>query len=156
MYLNRKDIIDEGIIYFILENTYVLPLGYKNVEILSGYVSKNTILISLIYYRRLQHKNPESLNNDSELNWTILLILSDCYLNDRPYTCQAWLNIIHCKTLNTYKIIELKKKLLISLDYSLFVNKLDFEEIYIEFEEFVFVKELQIKDKILTRLERRQ
>jgi hypothetical protein len=155
MYFNRKNIMDEGIISFILENTEEVAEENKNVEILSGYLSINTILISLIYYRRLQHKNPEALKIDSELNWTILLILSDCYLNDRPYTCQAWVNIIPCRTLNTYKIIELKKRLLISIDYSLFVNKLDFQEIKIEFEEFVFRKELEIKDKILTRLERR-
>jgi hypothetical protein len=93
-------------------------LGLINTKI-----ETNTVLLSLIYYKRLIDKS------DPYWYWVGVLILSDCYLNDISYNNNAWKEVLNT---TKKKIVELKKTILVDLEYSLFCKK----------EEYIHIKNI--------------
>jgi hypothetical protein len=102
-------------------------INEKVLSLINRKININTFLLSIIYYKRLIDKS------DPYWSWIGVLILSDGYLNDISYNNDAWNGILNT---TKEKIVELKKRILIELDYSLLCKDIDYINIKKSFELF--------------------
>jgi hypothetical protein len=98
----------------------------KILSLINRKIETNTFLLSLIYYKRLIDKS------DPYWYWVGVLILSDGYLNDKSYDNNSWKCVLNT---TKQKIVELKKTILVDLDYSLFCKREDYINIKNSFRE---------------------
>jgi hypothetical protein len=133
----RKDRKDIKLMKFVMTTLYSsesrLPDNLNESEekilsLINRKIETNTFLLSLIYYKRLIDKS------DPYWSWVGVLILSDGYLNDISYNNNAWKGVLNT---TKQKIVELKKKILVDLDYSLFCKREDYINIKNSFEEYI-------------------
>jgi hypothetical protein len=97
----------------------------RMVLFLLEYLNTNVFLLSLIYYERIEVKEIEEVESDDDYwSWIGVLILADCYLNDKSYSNKSWMEYFK---IPKRSIVKLKKKSLINLDYSLFCTMVEFK-----------------------------
>jgi hypothetical protein len=91
-------------------------------------IDTNVFLLSLIYYERI-NGSPNSLR--VFWSWIGVLILADCFLNDKPYSNNSWAEYFKK---SKKSIVKQKKTSLISLEYSLFCTDIEYKSMVKRFE----------------------